>query len=1272
MLSPRILTRLSLAVALIPLAACPWLRAQASGDEEVSLVPGGIQGEVRLVLPAAAAGEQASLDPDEGILAGTVRAVGAAEGLRSLLSSTDRDLEGAQTVPGGPPSETSALFTLGVLTYGGPYVLEAELVLGPEGEDRYLIPAGPETDCFTRCVLERNSAVDMGCLPSCSVCLDGCDPPPELGSLLLEEEAAVLEVRWAHACEGLEIAPTRAEVRVLEDVDGDGAPGPGDRLRASTAFTNPDVLTPEAAPAGERRLGVRLPVPSGVPLLVEGEATFGGRRRALRLREDPRTPGGPLVLVPGERFLWLDPVPLSGADLPPGFNAPPGRKECQPPDTGRITGSFDLRDPVTDTIVDLIAFEASASGGPSDGALDLVDPPGLDPKGVPRGPGPFIPEWRLTGLVPNTGVDRDIPDAEGDLYASADPVAVFNKIGKGPARKGGRNRVAVSGLSSPHQLLAADPGLDLAGDCGIDPSGDPDAAVIAAQQPLVVAYNDPPLEGLESLNGAAASPCPLEGAPFADPARPAVFADGLRLVYDRRGSQLFLPAHSYEMRAGLVKGVLRILDGVVDDRGDVFQLGVEDALRLAGLDLERGETFVRAVGVHARGFEASRGVTADALPVAFNPAGLGGPKDTLRLPAGTPASLGGLQAFYGMPRLLDLASLEQADLADFGYETEPDLSYDTNRRAFDRSESLYHTDLLVGQAHNVPGVVAARTLHLRFQHDAIDGGHPVDGRLRVVDVTKPVHGAGRVDGARLAGGLPSSFPGPDFPAIAFPIILSEDVEDTLWDGSTLVIPAGTELLTAREGSSLFLDPALSDGSHRFGTAWANDGPDSTVDTEPFPDPNPDDNDSILDRITTRDPRLVKPDDDLSTRSTLMDRLVLEPEELSVENQALCFGQVLVVMRTARRSSLVEPVVTGRGFLNALLDADADGDTFPDPLSSVRPDLGRDLNEDGVEDQYLVLYGEEGEGFHGRPTRLEGFRRVGEVLLLLPAGDHLLEPRAVVRRESDGDLESVVSFGPVEVSVSCGGKQMVSVGPAACPLTQGFWKRVCKGPHPSGEFDNLPDYVSYVASFATFADVGRVEDLCDRLHPDPRNEKCEQAEGQFMAMLLNLASGRVPEDAAVSDPDASADEAAALAEEVDAILSGAPGFQECVLAQSIADDFNNGISLPSSDACGEETAPPPVGNSLRVGKTAGGPAWLRFSWKNLPPGQARKHALVQLVPMQGLPPDRTGMDDLSDWLVVTAEGPDGIVLQVGREPLIFFKVLGLSPSWEIPGSTRVGR
>jgi hypothetical protein len=130
-----------------------------------------------------------------------------------------------------------------------------------------------------------------------------------------------------------------------------------------------------------------------------------------------------------------------------------------------------------------------------------------------------------------------------------------------------------------------------------------------------------------------------------------------------------------------------------------------------------------------------------------------------------------------------------------------------------------------------------------------------------------------------------------------------------------------------------------------------------------------------------------------------------------------------------------------------------------------------------------------------------------------------------------------------------------------PLTQGFWKRVCEKTHPSGEHEALPGYVSCVSASATFRDVSTVEDLCDRMHPDPSNDKCEQAEAQFMALLLNTCSGRLGRSCCIEIEGEDVETVGDAIDLVDGLLSSRlRNFRDCVRAQAIADAINTGAAL----------------------------------------------------------------------------------------------------------------
>ncbi len=129
-------------------------------------------------------------------------------------------------------------------------------------------------------------------------------------------------------------------------------------------------------------------------------------------------------------------------------------------------------------------------------------------------------------------------------------------------------------------------------------------------------------------------------------------------------------------------------------------------------------------------------------------------------------------------------------------------------------------------------------------------------------------------------------------------------------------------------------------------------------------------------------------------------------------------------------------------------------------------------------------------------------------------------------------------------------------------TQGFWKRQCKGRHPSGEHARLGSYTPCVAATATFSGTGGAAEICRELHPRPARAKCEQAEAQFMALLLNTCSGRLAECNRVEDSTLGYTTVGETIGHIDALLSNpARSFKDCVEAQAIADAINNGHSLP---------------------------------------------------------------------------------------------------------------
>ena len=69
-----------------------------------------------------------------------------------------------------------------------------------------------------------------------------------------------------------------------------------------------------------------------------------------------------------------------------------------------------------------------------------------------------------------------------------------------------------------------------------------------------------------------------------------------------------------------------------------------------------------------------------------------------------------------------------------------------------------------------------------------------------------------------------------------------------------------------------------------------------------------------------------------------------------------------------------------------------------------------------------------------------------------------------------------------------------VAETCAPLTQGFWKRQCKGTHPSGEHELLPSYVGCLGRTATFRGLASVDEICDALNPGSTQRQVRAGRG----------------------------------------------------------------------------------------------------------------------------------------------------------------------------------
>ena len=134
-----------------------------------------------------------------------------------------------------------------------------------------------------------------------------------------------------------------------------------------------------------------------------------------------------------------------------------------------------------------------------------------------------------------------------------------------------------------------------------------------------------------------------------------------------------------------------------------------------------------------------------------------------------------------------------------------------------------------------------------------------------------------------------------------------------------------------------------------------------------------------------------------------------------------------------------------------------------------------------------------------------------------------------------------------------------------PRGLGFWKRQCRGPHPAGEFDLLPDYVAEVASTGTFAYVTNADDMCDALYPYPQWDKCAHAEAHFMTLLLNVASGRLAECNVVDVFGLGEATVGETIDFIDELLSNPDRTRrDCLVAMVMANQARIGVRLMPSD------------------------------------------------------------------------------------------------------------
>jgi hypothetical protein len=126
-----------------------------------------------------------------------------------------------------------------------------------------------------------------------------------------------------------------------------------------------------------------------------------------------------------------------------------------------------------------------------------------------------------------------------------------------------------------------------------------------------------------------------------------------------------------------------------------------------------------------------------------------------------------------------------------------------------------------------------------------------------------------------------------------------------------------------------------------------------------------------------------------------------------------------------------------------------------------------------------------------------------------------------------------------------------------PRPQGYWKHLCRGSHPSD--DSLtPQDVDCVNNMCTFSTIATIADLCARLDPDPPRDRCEQAEAEFVASMLNVCRGRVSDAQTTRSGCGGRSTIGAARAQVDALLCDPDrSTAQCTQAQCVAEDIGSG-------------------------------------------------------------------------------------------------------------------
>ena len=163
-------------------------------------------------------------------------------------------------------------------------------------------------------------------------------------------------------------------------------------------------------------------------------------------------------------------------------------------------------------------------------------------------------------------------------------------------------------------------------------------------------------------------------------------------------------------------------------------------------------------------------------------------------------------------------------------------------------------------------------------------------------------------------------------------------------------------------------------------------------------------------------------------------------------------------------------------------------------------------------------------------------------------------------------------------------------PVEPPLvrSQGYWRRQCKDEAHEG----ICAYMDSVHVLANLFDDFDCGAACDLMRVDPpERDMCRKAKRQFLALLLNVASGKLAVCNCLEDGRVVGD----VITEVDSLLQGSPDRDECEYAKTLSDDINTGESVvPCSGSVPESpTGGVQVATSLVRPRTSDGGIVLEY-------------------------------------------------------------------------------